>query len=183
MQFTSRRCRDCKEICPFEQFRVRSNKARCGYTLRTRCASCERRYQRTWKATRRADEEKRLAENIRRRGYRSDGDPDYSSLWQWVRYRMKRWESLGAYPSVVFLVPTTVTTPHAKPGMGRRWVGLTWTFREDRIGITPPLHGIPFVRLSRQVVTKHPSCPDGWDVAVRITKNRLRLMFPPEGGE
>ena len=183
LQFTSRPCKDCKEICPFEQFCAPSTRAARGFVLRARCKPCDRKYQRQWKAARRQIEEKRLADNEKRRGYPQKKNGAYISLWQWVKYRMKRWEDLGAYPCVVFLIPTNAHTPHAKPELCRRWVGLTWTFREDKVGITPPARGIPFIRLSRRVALKHPTCPDGWDVAVRIVQNRLRLMFPPEEGE
>lgn len=183
LQFTSRICRDCRDVCPFESFcQPHAGKAR-GFIIRTRCHSCFRKYQREWRRAKRQNEEFRLRENAYKRNLPPTRDAEYISLFQWVRYRMERWKALGAYPCVVFMVPSKVRSPNEKPELRRRWVGKTWAFREDRVGITPPPGGIPFLRLSRQVITKHPTCPDGWDVAVRIAQNRLKLMFPKQEGE
>jgi len=177
--FTSRVCIRCGQLCPFEAFRTKNNRTRSGYSLIRTCITCKRKMDRMVKYGYRRSPEKREQYNARRRGIPHRGNPDLTSLCQWIRHRCEHWREAGAIDCVVFLVvnPLGVQKVHQGTNPHRWWKGKTWALREDRPGISIPHGGIPLLRIKQQMAYPHPTCPEKFRDTARLVNKRLDRMF------
>lgn len=177
--FTSRVCIRCGQLCPFEVFRVKNNRTRSGYSLRRTCITCKRKMDRLVKRDYRRSPEQRERFNSNRRGIPHRGNPDLTSLCQWIAHRCKHWQAAGERDCVVFLVvnPLGVQKVHQGTNPHRWWKGKTWATREDKPGISIPQGGIPLLKIENRMAFTHPTCPERYRDTARLVNKRLDRIF------